>query len=463
MGGLSKRAFLVDFYKMNQPETLLLDAGNILFSTDSQSNILEQDTLSANAIIDIYNAIGYDAMNIGPYDLSNGIDFLVESFLSGTPWISANLFDVAGNALFPPWVIRQTPEGTIGIIGLTSEINVPGSFRTRNWREILPPQIDELDLLCDFIIVLSNLDSASNAVIAESYPQIHLLLSTDPKRGNVTPYLINNTLMSQTHTRGKYLGVLNISWTPLKIWQKYLETEPSIVNSLLETFNTHVDSKDVPSNTLDSYGKVNSHREHLEAYALDGEKSQGGKYSFKFRSLPGHIEESPEINHRISKLKDEIASSNKKTQLRNKKQTEQNNITTELLAIRGFAGAESCRQCHEEQYTRWQQTHHSVSMESLKAKGQQYNINCLPCHVTSNINELSTNNSKTNLLNLPAQFLMVGCESCHGPGLHHVQSDGASPLPPPVSEATCRQCHTTEMDSNFQFSEKLTHLGCNTK
>lgn len=267
---------------MNQPETLLLDAGNILFSTDSQSNILEQDTLSANAIIDIYNAIGYDAMNIGPYDLSNGIDFLVESFLSGTPWISANLFDVAGNALFPPWVIRQTPEGTIGIIGLTSEINVPGSFRTRNWREILPPQIDELDLLCDFIIVLSNLDSASNAVIAESYPQIHLLLSTDPKRGNVTPYLINNTLMSQTHTRGKYLGVLNISWTPLKIWQKYLETEPSIVNSLLETFNTHVDSKDVPSNTLDSYGKVNSHREHLEAYALDGEKSQGVNIALSF-------------------------------------------------------------------------------------------------------------------------------------------------------------------------------------
>ena len=60
-------------------DPVILDAGDLFFST---SEINETNRLSeqfrANAILKGYEKIGCDAINVGQYELSSGLEFLLE-------------------------------------------------------------------------------------------------------------------------------------------------------------------------------------------------------------------------------------------------------------------------------------------------------------------------------------------------------------------------------------------------
>ncbi len=43
---------------------------------------------------------------------------------------------------------------------------------------------------------------------------------------------------------------------------------------------------------------------------------------------------------------------------------------------------EQCATCHQNAYEKYKQSKHAHSLEALVEKGQKYNIECLPCHVT---------------------------------------------------------------------------------
>ncbi|MCI5121090.1 MAG: hypothetical protein D3908_07875, partial [Candidatus Electrothrix sp. AUS4] len=53
----------------------------------------------------------------------------------------------------------------------------------------------------------------------------------------------------------------------------------------------------------------------------------------------------------------------------------------------------------------------------------------------------------------------VGCEACHGPAAAHSAGQGKVPITIP-DEKVCLQCHTSEHDDHFVFSEKVKRLGC---
>lgn len=420
---------------------------------------MNQDILSAKAILDIYKIIGYDAMAVGPHDLAAGIDLLVDSLLKGSPWISANLITNEGRTVFPPWVIKETPGGNIGILGLTADASLPDGYKLARWEETLPQYLDKLSPACDFIILLSNLDNEVNDAIALKFPQIYLIISADQKKGNIPPALVRNTLLTQTHTRGKYLGILTVSWSKLKIWQSALQNDSKILPEILTLLDTQIKTRAESNDDETILNMLQAYRSRLTSFAENVDTSEGGTFTFQFRSLPKHIEESAKINDRISQLKAEIATTNKNTQAQARQKDQRKQVDDSNLKRVEFAGAESCRSCHEKQYIRWRQTNHAHALDSLTVKQQQYNIQCLSCHVTRDMTTTPEALANQNLLSLPDELLMVSCESCHGVGLNHVQSRGESALSP-ITESTCKACHTPEMDDNFQLKEKLSLLGC---
>lgn len=128
-GGIARRATLVKRIRKEQPNTLLLDAGDCFQGTpyfNLYKGVVEYKAMSA---------VGYDVVTLGNHDFDNGIESLSEAMKSATfEFVSAN-YDVAGTAIanrVKPYVVREVGGVRIGIFGLGIKLeglNPPESFK----------------------------------------------------------------------------------------------------------------------------------------------------------------------------------------------------------------------------------------------------------------------------------------------------------------------------------------------
>ncbi|MDZ7363093.1 MAG: multiheme c-type cytochrome [candidate division KSB1 bacterium] len=113
-----------------------------------------------------------------------------------------------------------------------------------------------------------------------------------------------------------------------------------------------------------------------------------------------------------------------------------------------FVGSEVCRLCHEETYNNWRETKHARALETLAAKQQATNSECLPCH-TVGFGEPTGYTIKENQPYLAA----VGCEMCHGKSGDHVRADDQTNNFSKTTEATCLRCHDKKNSPKFVYAE----------
>lgn len=210
MGGLPKRALQISERSKEVGDAMLLvDAGNLLFKQVDKAN--GRDRLSGATIASIFRHMNYDAVAVGPLDLSAGSDFLAGE--GALPWLSANLRDHNNRPLFPGETIVKRGGLAIGIIGLSGGIDPRDqNYQLADWREILPHSLARLQSSCDLLVVLSTLSGDDNRELLRLFPAVHVLLTADRQKGNVAPMLDNRTVTAQAANRGQYLGILDLSW-----------------------------------------------------------------------------------------------------------------------------------------------------------------------------------------------------------------------------------------------------------
>jgi 2',3'-cyclic-nucleotide 2'-phosphodiesterase (5'-nucleotidase family) len=240
MGGLSRKAFQIKtITEKDKLPVLVLDAGNLLFKPQSLPN--PQDKVTAAGIMTIYTAMSYDAVAVGPQDTVGGLDLLVEAQKNGFPWLSANILDAGHKPVFKPATVITRAGLAIGIIGLSDPATrVPAQSTVADWREILPGQLAILEKTCDLLILLSTLPGQDNVEISKTYPQLDIILTADRQQGNITPRVVNNTLVAQTSRQGKYLGVLTIDWNPDRPWIKDLQQENQLLQNRLDILDRQI-------------------------------------------------------------------------------------------------------------------------------------------------------------------------------------------------------------------------------
>ena len=107
-------------------------------------------------------------------------------------------------------------------------------------------------------------------------------------------------------------------------------------------------------------------------------------------------------------------------------------------------GTRDCRNCHPAAYASWKQTRHASAYPTLEKGGRQFDLDCVSCHVTG-----------WKLPGGPCDIAHtagrqgVQCEACHGPAsLHAVDPPGHIVRDPPTS--TCTACHTPEHSTGFE-------------
>ena len=112
-GGLARKATVINSYKNEGLKPIILDAGNLF-----------TDSCDVNTIIQCYNKIGYNVLNVGVNDLSANIDLkLIEKDAKFT-FISSNIvFEGSNKTVFDEYIILKRSGFRIAIIGLTSAPN----------------------------------------------------------------------------------------------------------------------------------------------------------------------------------------------------------------------------------------------------------------------------------------------------------------------------------------------------
>lgn len=227
MGGLSKKAFLIKglIAEPGKP-ALIVNGGNLLFKTDTlEPNTRDAAKIAADGIMQATRTMGGTMAGVGTRDLAAGIAFLQQyQKPPAFTWLSLNLIDpVTRKPLFTPVLLREVGGLKIAVLAITNHAalqNKAGDFQVATWQETLPNALASLRQTADIIVLLSNYDLAENQAIARACTAIDLILQTGHAVGNMSPLLINQTLIAQAEIRGKYLGVLDIDWNGHGRWSE---------------------------------------------------------------------------------------------------------------------------------------------------------------------------------------------------------------------------------------------------
>ena len=137
-------------------DPLIIDAGDLFFSTANLNSTNKKSELyRAGAILEGYNRVGCDAINVGHYEVFNVLSFL-KSMEEKTeiPFLSANLRDSQTNKLlFEPFRIIEKGLLKIGIVGVTDKLpDTTKSMIADNYIEAGNHYIDVLSII--FVIAV---------------------------------------------------------------------------------------------------------------------------------------------------------------------------------------------------------------------------------------------------------------------------------------------------------------------
>lgn len=396
----------MDTVRAESPSALLVNAGNLLFKRESlKRNQTATAQMTADLILSSYELMRCDAFNIGAYDLSLGVDYLLQKRSSSKlPFLSANLVDKHGKLLFTPYVIKQAGATRIGIFGLIDSGlkigRVPGSHKivVDDPFEVAKKIVPELKQKgADLVVLLTDMTSRSLRRTAQLGLPIDLIVGSDERNQVSLPILVQDTYITHLDRGGKSIGRLDISLPGGSSHQASRLTDLTYKNSFVEL---RISIPDHP--------KVGALVAEVTSRISDAQKD-----SIAGQEGPGESE-----------------------------------------CGKRYVGAEACGKCHPGRHKAWLETAHAHAYQTLVRKNKQYDEECIVCHSLAYQCDLG----EPDLKNMGA-FANVQCESCHGPGDAHVKSEGKQEMAVDKKARTgCLRCHTPEKSADSGYQTRLKEI-----
>ncbi|WP_161891480.1 metallophosphoesterase [Pontibacter russatus] len=228
MGGMARRATLVEQIRKQEPNVLLLDAGDIWQGTpyfNFFGGELEYKLMSD---------MQYDAATLGNHDFDNGLEGLEKQLPHAAfPFISAN-YDFSGTILkgrFQPYKVFEKQGVRVGVFGLGIELE--GLVGKNNYGETLyndpvavaREMVQELRAAqkCNLVICLSHLgysykeEKIDDLKLAGQVAGIDLILGGHTHTFLEQPELVRHesgheTLVNQVGWSGLFLGRIDFAF-----------------------------------------------------------------------------------------------------------------------------------------------------------------------------------------------------------------------------------------------------------
>lgn len=220
-GGLARVATVIKALKKQNPNTIVTHAGDIFSPSAMGTARVDGEPLAGAQMVAVLNQLGGIYATFGNHEFDLKKDgFYKRLAESQFTWISSNVRDANGSP-FPRvadhkiLTFRDPATGkrfTIGIFGLTLDVNQPGYVR---YRDVMKTAAAELKALkkTDFQLALTHLAIDNDEKLDEAYPPIDLILGGHEHvnyqrwRGNFTPIL-----KADANVRSLY--VVDLSFDP---------------------------------------------------------------------------------------------------------------------------------------------------------------------------------------------------------------------------------------------------------
>ena len=467
---MAKKATLIHQIRSEWKKVVLLDTGNLLFRKPPQTETKRRDALlRVDLLIQSYNDMGYDAVNVGEKDLMMGFRFLSDVTQKAKfPIVSANLVDKkTGKAIFKPYVIKQIAGLKIGVFGLLDDIFNPTLQEKEPGLTILEPIATSKSLTkslreyCDILVVLSQLGESKDKKLARQNSQIDLILGGGGESKRVVIERVNETPIYRLEPRGGYLGRIDYALVDTRKPLKFLiSRERDELEKRLERLGTR--STQIKSEIAKS-GKQEEMRvkelKFLESKQKELEKTLlalEDKNFYRHMAVPVHlsVKDDSKIMKGVEEYRTESAKLYKpKVAPLPEKDLSEKEMIARIPKESPLIGAISCKRCHEVNYRNWLKTKHAKATQTIATSPQYAQEECLICHATGSrkIGEFVTVDE------VPFYLRGVQCEACHGEGRGH---PGKGEMERKVTLGVCRNCHTKDQSPTFNYLAYLEKIGC---
>jgi hypothetical protein len=449
---------------------LLFDTGNLLFRKPLQTETKRKDALlRVDLLIQSYNEMGYDVVNVGEKDLMMGLSFLSDiARRAKFPFISTNLVDRKNQKeIFKPYVIKEIAGLKVGIFGLLDDIFNPTLHEKEPGLTILEPFSISRALMkglresCDLIVALSQLGEMKDRRLAKENPQIDLILGGGGELKRAVAERVNEVPIYRLEPRGGYLGRIDYSIADRRKPIKFLiSSERDEIESRLERLTNRsiqIKSEMAKSEKRDEM-KVKELR-FLESKQKELEKKVLVFKDMNFYNhilIPVHltVKDDPKVikvveNYRVMSAK----LYKPKAPVLPEKELTEKEIIAQIPKGSPFVGAISCKRCHEVNYRNWLKTKHAKASQTIASSPQYAQEECLICHSTGFGKIAAYETSEE----IPAYLRGVQCEACHGEGKGHPEKKRIERR---VTLGVCRNCHTGDQSPTFIYMAYLEKIGC---
>jgi 2',3'-cyclic-nucleotide 2'-phosphodiesterase (5'-nucleotidase family) len=215
LGGIPYLAAKVNALRREKP-SLLLSAGDMI-QGNAWANLSQGES-----VIEMMNAMHFDAMVVGNHEFDFGQDVLKKRISEAAfPVLGAN---VEGMGPLKPYVIKELNGIKIALVGITTE-DTPLSTHPRNVSGLNfhPPAdrvisyLNELKDRADIILVLSHIGYKADRDLAGRVEGIDVIVGGHSHTRVEKPSVVGKTIIVQAWEHGKVLGVLDLTFGNGKI------------------------------------------------------------------------------------------------------------------------------------------------------------------------------------------------------------------------------------------------------
>lgn len=273
--GLAKVYTKIKEIRKTNPNTLLVDSGDLLQGTPLTDYYGKKDKLSVNPMIKAMNIMKYDALGIGNHEYDYGIDNLLKAVKNANfSMLSANTYYYKKNTpVFKPYIIKNVSGIKVGIIGFTtpgvavwSKNLVDKKYEFKDIIQVAKKYIPELKKQVDIIVAVphSGLEDVKGMggydssvglppenvgkSLAQNFPQIDVLL-LGHTHTEIKEMIENGVLISQADKFGDMISLVNLDlekvnnkWKIIKkssetINVKNIEPDKDLMNQLSKEHN----------------------------------------------------------------------------------------------------------------------------------------------------------------------------------------------------------------------------------